>query len=202
MTAFFQELGHGPTPTVLVLQLTLALYIDPVFVLVLVLALDRFSNPVLTHHILDLAYLQELEDDASGRDQGTASTDTATAVASGTAPTTALSKTTTGATTTTCRKKSRVLDCGAALHSLLLGDSPSPSSINSFPPEGEEGEGRRGKFVLSVRDEGAGISEDHQALLFQEFMQFNATKLQAGGGSGLGTSIPIQTHHTLSIRTH
>jgi two-component system, sensor histidine kinase len=44
----------------------------------------------------------------------------------------------------------------------------------------------RGKLVVVVTDTGAGISKENQARLFNEIVQFNPEKLQAGGGSGLG----------------
>jgi two-component system, sensor histidine kinase len=37
-----------------------------------------------------------------------------------------------------------------------------------------------------VKDTGAGISKENQKRLFNEIVQFNPEKLQAGGGSGLG----------------
>ena len=43
-----------------------------------------------------------------------------------------------------------------------------------------------GSLVLSVTDTGAGMSEENLSRLFQEGVQFNAGKLQAGQGSGLG----------------
>ncbi len=43
-----------------------------------------------------------------------------------------------------------------------------------------------GSLVLSVTDTGAGMSAEHLSRLFQEGVQFNANKLQAGQGSGLG----------------
>jgi CheY-like chemotaxis protein len=46
--------------------------------------------------------------------------------------------------------------------------------------------GLRGKLVVTVMDTGAGISKENQARLFNEIVQFNPEKLQAGGGSGLG----------------
>ena len=44
----------------------------------------------------------------------------------------------------------------------------------------------KGMLVIEIRDSGAGISPENQARLFKEIIQFNAAKLQAGGGSGLG----------------
>jgi CheY-like chemotaxis protein len=46
--------------------------------------------------------------------------------------------------------------------------------------------GLRGKLTVVVTDTGAGISKENQARLFNEIVQFNPEKLQAGGGSGLG----------------
>ena len=43
-----------------------------------------------------------------------------------------------------------------------------------------------GSLTLSVTDSGAGMSEENLSQLFQEGVQFNAGKLQAGQGSGLG----------------
>lgn len=43
-----------------------------------------------------------------------------------------------------------------------------------------------GKLVIVVTDTGAGISASNQKKLFNEIIQFNPEKLQAGGGSGLG----------------
>jgi signal transduction histidine kinase len=44
----------------------------------------------------------------------------------------------------------------------------------------------QGKLVITVSDTGAGISEENQARLFKEIVQFSPEKLQSGGGSGLG----------------
>lgn len=43
-----------------------------------------------------------------------------------------------------------------------------------------------GTLVITVTDTGAGISCGNQKRLFNEIIQFNPEKLQAGGGSGLG----------------
>lgn len=48
---------------------------------------------------------------------------------------------------------------------------------------------RQGSIVIRVTDEGVGLSRDQQRLLFKEGVQFNASILQAGGGSGLGLCI-------------
>jgi signal transduction histidine kinase/CheY-like chemotaxis protein len=39
---------------------------------------------------------------------------------------------------------------------------------------------------MTVTDSGAGISKEHQCKLFGQYVQFNASKLQQGKGSGLG----------------
>jgi len=48
---------------------------------------------------------------------------------------------------------------------------------------------RSGSVCISVHDTGAGMSADQLKLLFQEWVQFDANKLQKGGGSGLGLCI-------------
>jgi signal transduction histidine kinase/CheY-like chemotaxis protein len=45
------------------------------------------------------------------------------------------------------------------------------------------------KLIITVTDEGAGISPENQQRLFKEVVQFNPEKLQAGGGSGFGLFI-------------
>jgi signal transduction histidine kinase/CheY-like chemotaxis protein len=54
-----------------------------------------------------------------------------------------------------------------------------------------------GRLRIVVTDTGAGISQENQARLFKEIVQFNPEVLQAGGGSGLGlyiTSSIVQMH--------
>ena len=46
-----------------------------------------------------------------------------------------------------------------------------------------------GHAVISVKDDGAGISSVNLSRLFQEGVQFNANELQKGGGSGFGLYI-------------
>jgi signal transduction histidine kinase len=43
-----------------------------------------------------------------------------------------------------------------------------------------------GNLVISVSDNGAGISEGNQKKIFKEIVQFRPEVLQSGGGSGLG----------------
>jgi CheY-like chemotaxis protein len=55
-----------------------------------------------------------------------------------------------------------------------------------------------GSILISVKDTGAGLSQDNQMKLFSEGMQFNVNQLQAGQGSGLGLWITkgvVQLHH-------
>jgi hypothetical protein len=66
----------------------------------------------------------------------------------------------------------------------------NPASVACCPDttsgRDEGGAPTRGKLVVVVTDTGAGISEENQARLFNEIVQFSPEKLQAGGGSGLG----------------
>ena len=48
---------------------------------------------------------------------------------------------------------------------------------------------RGGELVVKVKDEGAGMSKEQLARLFQQGVQFNVNDLQAGNGSGLGLYI-------------
>ncbi|CAJ1960131.1 unnamed protein product [Cylindrotheca closterium] len=56
---------------------------------------------------------------------------------------------------------------------------------------GEEGaiRQRAGSVRLSVKDTGVGLSREQLSRLFSEGVQFDANRLQHGGGSGLGLSI-------------
>jgi CheY-like chemotaxis protein len=60
---------------------------------------------------------------------------------------------------------------------------PSAFSLVGDQPQ------RMGSLILSVVDEGPGISKDDQKRLFGEGQQFNANALQNGQGSGLGLFI-------------
>jgi len=48
---------------------------------------------------------------------------------------------------------------------------------------------RAGSITVSVKDSGVGLSRDQLARLFSEGVQFEANRLQHGGGSGLGLNI-------------
>ena len=64
-----------------------------------------------------------------------------------------------------------------------------PSAVASYPnypPPVPSSYPALGKLVVVVTDTGAGISKENQKRLFNEIVQFNPEKLQAGGGSGLG----------------
>ena len=57
-------------------------------------------------------------------------------------------------------------------------------------PEATSATAKESMFVvISVRDSGAGMTAENLSLLFNEGMQFNANKLQGGGGSGFGLYI-------------
>lgn len=48
---------------------------------------------------------------------------------------------------------------------------------------------RQGSLIIRVTDTGVGLTKEQLSLLFTEGLQFDANKLQHGGGSGLGLSI-------------
>ena len=52
-----------------------------------------------------------------------------------------------------------------------------------------EGYERAGSIVIAITDTSAGMTEEQLMNMFGEGVQFNANKLQAGGGSGLGLFI-------------
>ena len=62
-----------------------------------------------------------------------------------------------------------------------------------------------GSVTIKVTDTGAGLSKENLSQLFQERVQFNANKLQGGGGStGLGLWISkgiVDMHHELMYAT-
>jgi len=53
----------------------------------------------------------------------------------------------------------------------------------------EVNEAGKETVTIAVQDSGAGLSKENIGRLFQEGVQFNANKLQKGGGSGLGLYI-------------
>eukprot|EP01036_Dinobryon_divergens_P026683 gene26683-35359_t len=63
---------------------------------------------------------------------------------------------------------------------------------------------RDGSLLIEVVDTGVGIAEEHFSKVFGEFAQFDAQKLQGGGGSGLGLWISqeIIKHHGSKIHFH
>eukprot|EP00980_Cylindrotheca_fusiformis_P030106 scaffold24377_cov132-Cylindrotheca_fusiformis.AAC.4 len=60
---------------------------------------------------------------------------------------------------------------------MLLGDEATPSHE------------RAGSLQLCVKDKGVGMSKEQLERLFSEGVQFDANRLQHGGGSGLGLNI-------------
>ncbi len=57
---------------------------------------------------------------------------------------------------------------------------------------------RRGSVVVCVSDTGVGLTKEQVDMLFGEGVQFDANKLQHGGGSGLGLNIAkgiVELHH-------
>ena len=64
---------------------------------------------------------------------------------------------------------------------------------------------RAGSVQICVKDDGVGMSNDQLAQLFKEGVQFDADKLQSGGGSGLGLHIArgmVETHEgTITARS-
>eukprot|EP00977_Amphora_coffeiformis_P029893 scaffold43364_cov290-Amphora_coffeaeformis.AAC.2 len=76
----------------------------------------------------------------------------------------------------------------------------SPSGKNAAPQQ--QRNRLMGSVQIAVKDNGVGLSKDRLALLFTEGLQFDANKLQSGGGSGLGLCITkeIIEHHGGSIQ--
>jgi two-component system, sensor histidine kinase len=77
------------------------------------------------------------------------------------------------------KKKAESTSARYRRHPVVAVSHPEPDQSHSSDPI-------RGKLVVVVTDTGAGISEENQARLFNEIVQFSPEKLQAGGGSGLG----------------
>jgi CheY-like chemotaxis protein len=79
-------------------------------------------------------------------------------------------------------KRGRRRDSRPVSRSLKVG----PDTVQSESDTGTSDGVIAGKLVIVVKDTGAGISKENQKRLFNEIVQFNPEKLQAGGGSGLG----------------
>ncbi|CAB9511692.1 Hybrid signal transduction histidine kinase K [Seminavis robusta] len=72
----------------------------------------------------------------------------------------------------------------------LPGDRPLYTSKDGGGQQAEPiSYPREGAVKVSVRDNGEGMTAEQLHLLFREGVQFDANKLQAGGGSGLGLYI-------------
>ena len=48
---------------------------------------------------------------------------------------------------------------------------------------------RTGSILIEIQDTGVGLTAEQLKMLFSEGVQFDANRLQHGGGSGLGLSI-------------
>jgi signal transduction histidine kinase len=80
-----------------------------------------------------------------------------------------------------------------------------PNGLPNAKPtavDGEEGplRERAGSIQVCVKDSGVGLSTEQLSLLFSEGVQFDANRLQHGGGSGLGLNIAkglVEQHHGL-----
>lgn len=76
--------------------------------------------------------------------------------------------------------------------SVLVSASYLPDGLPEAGPLGAGDEGeltscpRAGSICISVKDNGAGLSQEALGAVFGEGVQFDANKLQAGGGSGPG----------------
>jgi signal transduction histidine kinase len=79
-------------------------------------------------------------------------------------------------------KRRRRRDSRPVSRSLKVG----PDTVQSESDAGTSEGVISGKLIIVVKDTGAGISKENQKRLFNEIVQFNPEKLQAGGGSGLG----------------
>jgi signal transduction histidine kinase len=77
------------------------------------------------------------------------------------------------------KKKAESTSARYRRHPVVAVSHPEPDQSHTSDPI-------RGKLVVVVTDTGAGISEENQARLFNEIVQFSPEKLHAGGGSGLG----------------
>ena len=68
--------------------------------------------------------------------------------------------------------------------SQFMGDHGESNMIISKPLT--KGDAYQDYLRIEVKDSGAGISNENQKKLFGQYVQFNASKLQQGNGSGLG----------------
>jgi signal transduction histidine kinase/CheY-like chemotaxis protein len=83
------------------------------------------------------------------------------------------------------KSKRSVKNKSISLRNLIRNPS-SVASYPNYPIPSPIPSPVSGKLIVVVTDTGAGISKENQARLFNEIVQFNPEKLQAGGGSGLG----------------
>ena len=77
------------------------------------------------------------------------------------------------------------VDAGS-IRGLVNFSNGSLSAMRTSASASSRSDLMQGKLVITVSDTGAGISEENQARLFKEIVQFSPEKLQSGGGSGLG----------------
>lgn len=80
---------------------------------------------------------------------------------------------------------SKASDSNSDLHQDRIR-STSISSISSKSNKASSNSSVSWRMRFEVIDTGVGISEENQKKLFGQYIQFNAGKLQAGKGSGLG----------------
>eukprot|EP01036_Dinobryon_divergens_P027606 gene27606-36408_t len=71
-------------------------------------------------------------------------------------------------------------------------------------PVEQDGYTLSGHVIIEVKDTGVGIAPEHRQNMFQQFSQFDASKLQGGGGFGLGLWIcqQIVSLHGSAIQFH
>jgi CheY-like chemotaxis protein len=77
---------------------------------------------------------------------------------------------------------------GGCVEVTLILDSDTSEKQVKDSVKGKDGEeyGRVGTACVSVKDDGIGMTADQLGQLYGEGVQFDANKLQKGGGSGLG----------------
>lgn len=71
----------------------------------------------------------------------------------------------------------------------MQAETPADASADNIPHESQRHLARCGSLLIMVKDSGVGLSAEQCSHLFREGVQFNANKLQGGGGSGLGLFI-------------